>query len=216
MKKIASILLALTLFAWSCRSPKTVIEVAPTKPPVVTNALTYSYSADQIRYGKNNFKRGWANKNDVQLLYVTIMNNTDEPIHGSQLGFYWNGNKLKIVNNKLAAEKLRTRRFPKAAYIIPVVIVFYVAYEGLLALAGVNDDLDGDGFSDYPDFPKKKGANDPSEKMNFVQRKLYVFNIAGEIVYPHEKIEGFIAFESKKPIYELNVKLEHTDYKVVQ
>jgi len=216
MKKIASILLALTLFTWSCRSPKRVIEVAPTKPPVVTNALTYSYSADQIRYGKNNFKRGWANKNDVQLLYVTIMNNTDEPIHGSQLGFYWNGNKLKIVNNKLAAEKLRTRRFPKAAYIIPVVIVFYVAYEGLLALAGVNDDLDGDGFSDYPDFPKKKGVNDPSEKMNFVQRKLYVFNIAGEIVYPHEKIEGFIAFESKKPIYELNVKLEHTDYKVVQ
>lgn len=215
MKKIVSILLALTLFTWSCKGPKTVMEVAPTKPQVVTNALTYSYSADQIRYGKNNFQRGWANKNHVQLLYISILNNTEEPIHGSQLRFYADGNKLEIVNNKLAAEKLKTRRFPKAAYVIPVVIIFYIAYEGLLSLVGANDDLDGDGFSDYPDFPQKKEAKDPTENMNFVQRKLYLFNIAGETLYPHKKVEGFIAFKAKKPITELRIKSENTDYKVV-
>ncbi len=216
MKKITAILLAFTLFTLSCKSPKTVIEVAPTKPPVVSLDITYSYSADQIRYGKNNFKRGWANKNDVQLLYISVMNNSEEPVHGSQLGFYSEGNKLEIVNNKLAAEKLKTRRFPKAAYIIPVFIVFYVAYEGLLSALDVDDDLDGDGFSDYPEFQQKEKQKDPTEKMNFLQKKLYVFNIAAEIIYPQEKIEGFVAFKSKSPINELTIKLENTDYKVVQ
>ncbi|MCK3684032.1 hypothetical protein [Maribellus sp. YY47] len=216
MKKIASLLLVSILFCWSCKSPKSVIEVAPTKPPVVTSEITYSYSADQIRYGKNNFKRAWANKNNVQLLHLSILNNADDAIHGSQLGFYSDGNKLEMVNNRLAAEKLGTRRFPKAAYVIPVAIVFYVAWEVILEMVGVNDDLDGDGFSDYPDFPQNKEEKAPTEKMNFVQRELYLFNIASEIIYPHKKVEGFVAFRSKKPITELTIKLEDTDYKVVQ
>ena len=111
---------------------------------MVTKDLTYSYSADQIRYGKNNFKRSWANKNDVQLLYISLLNNAEEPIHGSQLGFYSDGNKLEMISNKLTADKLGTRRLPRTAYVIPVTIVFYVAWEVAKEMAGVNNAIDRD------------------------------------------------------------------------
>lgn len=199
-----------------CKPLENTIYLANTRPPVVRNDITYSYSSDQIRYGENNIKKGWANRNNVQVLNVTIINNSDHSIHGSQFLFYSNGEQLEIVNNRLASKKLKSKKFPSAVYIIPGVIVAVLIYAGLRSL--IEDDLDGDGFEDDildEGIKKNHKKQDPLYGLNLIQKQLYLFNIAEKIIPPNDQISGMIAFRSTKEINNLKIQVRKSDFEVI-
>ena len=217
MTKKVTIFIALYLLLFGCKPLENTISLANTKPPVVRKDITFSYSSDQIRYGENNIKKSWANRNDVQVLNVKIINNSNQSIHGSQFTFYSNGKRLEIINNKLAARKLKSKKFPSAVYIIPGVIVAVVIYAGLKNLIEGPSDIDGDGFDDNID--KESGETGknraPLAGMNLIQKQLYVFNIAEKIVPPNGQISGMIAFHSSTKIDNLDIHVRKTDYEVI-
>ena len=217
MTKKAVIFIPLIVLLLGCKPLENTILPANTKPPVVRKDITFSYSSDQIRYGENNIKKGWANRNDIQVLNVKIINNSNHSIHGSQFVFYSNGKQLEIVNNKLASRKLKSRKFPSAVYIIPGVIVAVVIYAGLKNLIEGPSDLDGDGFDDnfYPGDGEKSKNHDPLAGLNLIQKKLYLFNIAEKIVPPNGQISGMIAFHSPTKIDNLDILVRKADYEVI-
>lgn len=206
-----AVIIGTLVFFSACKPLENTVTLASTTTPVVREDITFSYSADQIRYSDNNIKKGWANRNDVQVLNVRVINNSNKTIHGSQLGFYSSGNYLEIVDNKLASEKLKSKKFPAAVYIVPIFIVGIVIYAGLMTL--VNDDgVDGE---DIPLPEKTDEAKDPLYKANLIQRELYHFNIAKQVLHPGEQISGFIALKSKETINELDIQVREVDYQVV-
>jgi hypothetical protein len=217
MKKTFSIFLMFSILLWGCKPLENSITLASTKPPVLREDITFSYSSDQILYGENNIKKGWANRNNVQVLHVKIINNTNHNLHGSQFGFFSNGDKLEIVNNQLASKKLKSKKFPSAVYIIPVAIIAIVIYAGIVNLLdGSSQDFDGDGFDDDRDdhIRKKDKAQDPLDGLNLIQKELYLFNIAEKIIQPGEQVSGMIAFRAKKPINELDIRIGKADFEV--
>lgn len=190
--------------------------LVPTHPPVVRKDITFSYSADQLNNPDNHIKKGWANRNDIQVLQINLINNLDKPIHGSQLRFFSNDQQLEIADNKLASKKLRTKKFPAVVYVIPIVLVGVVIYAALASI--VEDDINGDGFSDdtLPLPEKSEASKDPLYGANLLQKGLYNFNIANQIIHPGEKISGFIAFKSKTQIERLNIEIIELDYEVIR
>lgn len=215
MRKNVSIILAILILFASCKPYENSINLAPTHPPVVRKDITFSYSADQLNNPNNHIKKGWANRNNIQVLQISVINNSDKAIHGSQLRFYANNQQLEIADHTLASKKLRTKKFPAAVYIIPVVLVGVVIYAALTSL--VEDDADRDGFSDDTlPLPEKSEAKDPLYGANLLQKGLYNFNIAQQIIRPGEKITGFIAFKSKPQIEELNIEIIELDYEVLK
>ncbi len=217
MKKTISIFLLCSVFLWACKPFQNTITLARTEPPILRKDISYSYSSDQINYGENHIKKGWARRNDVQVLQVKIINNTDHNLHGSQFKFFSNGEKLEIVNHQLASKKLKSKKFPSAVYIVPVAIVAIIIYAGIVNLLdGASEDLDGDGFDDDTDIGIKKSdkAKDPLYGLNLIQKELYIFNIAEKIIEPGEQISGLIAFRSKEPINELNIQVEKAGFEV--
>lgn len=218
MKKIFSIFLLFSFLLWECKPLQNSITLVNTKPPVIREDITFSYSSDQIRYGENNLKKGWANRNDVRVLNVKIVNNTEHNLHGSQFAFFANGDKLEMVNNQLASKKLKSKKFPNAVYVIPVAIVAIVIYAGIVNLIDEpSQDFDGDGFDDERDnhIRKTDKAQDPLYGLNLIQKELYLFNIAEKIIRPGEQVSGLIAFRSEKPINELDIRIEKADFEVI-
>jgi len=217
MTKKVTVYIVLLLVLMGCKPLENTISFAKTKPPVVRNDITYSYSSDQIRYGENNIKKGWANRNNVQVLNVKIINNSNQNIHGSQFAFYSNGERLEIVNNRLASKKLKSKKFPSAVYIIPGVIVAVVIYAGIKNLIDDSPYLDGDGLDDNIDEGIKKAHKNhaPTDGLNLIQKELYRFNIAEKIVPPNGQISGMIAFRSSKEIDNLDIQIKKSDFEVI-
>lgn len=212
MKNILAFFIAIIMLASSCKPLENSVILANTKDPIVRTDITYSYSDDQIRHADNKLKKGWANRNDVQVLHVRIINNTEKTIHGSQLGFYTAGEQLEIVNNELASKKLKSKKFPTAVYIVPVFIVGYLMYAALLSLLDDNDEINGE---DLPLPEKSEEAKDPLYKANLIQKELYHFNIAKQLIHPGEQISGFIALKSRAKIDVLDIEVRDVDYEVV-
>lgn len=143
---------------------------------------------------------------------MTIINNSNKSIHGSQLGFYHESNYLEIVDNKLASEKLKSKKFPTAVYIVPIFIVGYVIYAGLISLLDSEDEFT---VEEIPLPEKSEDAINPLYNANIIQKELYHFNIAKQVLHPGKHISGFIAFKSKTEINDLNIQVREVDYKVL-
>lgn len=214
MKRAIAILVAISILFTQCTVPKNTVTLLKTKQPVVREDISFSYSADQIANRENNLKTGWAKRNNIQVLEVNIVNNTDKSIHGTQFSFVSNGKVLEIANNKLAAEKLKSRKFPKYVVFIPVFLIIAIVAG---ALEGDSRDLDGDGFDDDPNdfFGKKKANTDETKDYNLLQKGLYTFNISQKTLKPGEQLSGLIALKSKKSIEELDIQIRPVDFEVV-
>lgn len=217
MTKKVTIFITFSLLLAGCKPLENTISLANTKPPVVRNDITFSYSSDQIRFGENNIRKGWANRNNVQVLNVKIINNSNQSIHGSQFVFYSNGKKLEIINNELASKKLKSKKFPSAVYIVPGVIVAVVIYAGLKNLIDDSPYLDGEELDDNIDEGLKKAHKNhaPTDKLNLIQKNLYLFNIAEKILPPNGQISGIIAFRSSKAIDKLDIQVKKSDFEVI-
>jgi len=215
MNKIIAVFLAITLLFSGCKPLENNVIFVETKAPVLRNDITFSYSADQIRYSDNNLKKSWANRNDVQVLYVKIINNSDKTIHGSQLSFLNNSQKLEIIDNELASKKLKSKKFPTFVYVVPIIIVGLVIYAGLMSLCE-NDSEDDCFDNDLPgSIQKTEEAKDPLYGANLIQKELYSFNIAKQVLRPGEQISGCIAFKAKTSIDTLDIQIRDVDFEVV-
>ncbi len=215
MKRAFAIFMASTFLFTQCTIPKNAVTLLKTKQPVVREDISFSYSADQIANRENNLKTGWAKRNNIQVLEVNIVNNTDNAIHGTQFSFISNGEALEVANNKLAAEKLKSRKFPKYVVYIPVFLIIAIVAG---ALEGDSRDLDGDGFDDDPDnnlFRNRKVNKDETQGYNLLQKGLYVFNISERTLKPGEQLSGLIAFKSKKTIEELDIQIKPVDFEII-
>jgi hypothetical protein len=213
MKRVISTLIAISILFVQCSTQKNTITLSKTKQPVVREDITFSYSDDQISNGVNHLKTGWAKRNDVQVLNINIINNSDEPIHGTQFCFIAEGDTLEIVNNKIASKKLKTKKFPTYVFLIPPVLVIAVVYIGILSIVDIPNDLDNDGFQDEPILTvKKEEPKDELQGLNAIQKGLYTFNISEKTVMPNQQISGLIAFKSEKPINSLDIKIRKLDY----
>jgi len=213
MKRVISTLIVISILFVQCSTQKNTITLSKTKQPVVREDITFSYSDDQISNGVNHLKTGWAKRNDVQVLNINIINNSDEPIHGTQFCFIAEGDTLEIVNNKIASKKLKTKKFPTYVFLIPPVLVIAVVYIGILSIVDIPNDLDNDGFQDEPILTvKKEEPKDELQGLNAIQKGLYTFNISEKTVMPNQQISGLIAFKSEKPINSLDIKIRKLDY----
>lgn len=208
--RITAFLLSCLLFLHACKPFENTVSLAPVNPPVVRTDLTYSYSAEQIRYSNNHIKKGWANRNHVQVLQIELINNSEKPIHGSQLRFFNQGKQLELVDPVLASKKLKTKKFPTAVYVIPLFIVGLTLYYA--TIGQLYEDLPEEDWDTGPTVKKNK---DPLAKANRLQRELYNFNIASQIIRPGEKISGFIALRSEQPIHQLDIQIEKNDLEVI-
>lgn len=177
--------------------------------------INFSVFVDLVREPDNKLKKGWANRKDVQVFSIEIINISDKPIHGSQFGFYSDGKRLELIDNKLAAEKLRTKKFPAAVYIIPVVLVGVIIYAIIYSAVNPSDDVDGDGFSDLDNSSKKK-EKDPMKGANLIQKGLWGFNVASVIIHPGEKVTGLVALSSKEDIDKLEIQVNEADFEIVR
>jgi hypothetical protein len=213
MKKALSIFVASSILFAQCSTQKNTISLSKTKQAVVREDITFSYSDDQIANKESNLKTGWANRNDIQVLSINIINNSDEAIHGTQFCFINEGDTLEIVNNKIAAKKLKTKKFPTYIYLIPPALVVGVVYVAIMTLTYSKIDHDNDGFEDYPQLnAKKKKPKDELQGLNAIQKGLYTFNIAEKTLLPNQQLSGLIAFKSTKPIHTLDIKVRKLDY----
>ena len=129
--------------------------------------------------------------------------------------FYSNNTELKIINNEIASQKLKTKKFPAIVYIVPVIIVGIVVYAGVVSLIGKdNSEVVNDIIQENINEPEEE--KDPLDGLNPIQKELYTFNIAKQIISPGEQVSGFIAFRSKSIINELNIVVRDVDYQIVQ
>jgi hypothetical protein len=213
MKRAISIFILSSILFAQCSTQKNTISLSKTKQAAVREDITFSYSDDQIANKVSNLKTGWAKRNEIQVLSVNIINNSDEAIHGTQFCFVAEGDTLEIFNNKIAAKKLKTKKFPTYLLLIPPALVIVVVYVGILSIMDGPSDYDNDGFEDNTIFTVKKvEPKDELQGFNAIQKGLYTFNIAEKTLLPNQQLSGVIAFKSTKPINTLDIKIRKLDY----
>ncbi len=213
--KAISLVLAATLFFTACKPFENNISLAPFHPPVLRGDISFSYSSNQLENPNLHLKKNWAKRKNIQVLNIKIINNSEQAIHGTQFQFLSGGKPLKLVNNELACEKLGTRKFPKAVYIIPIAIVGIVLYAALMAAIEGDDDGYFEEDEDWGPRISSSKQKDKLEGLNKLQKGLYSFNIALHTLYPGEKLEGLIAFESATKIEELDIKVKEVGFRVI-
>jgi hypothetical protein len=213
MKRAISIFILSSILFAQCSTQKNTISLSKTKQAAVREDITFSYSDDQIANKESNLKTGWAKRNEIQVLSVNIINNSDEAIHGTQFCFVAEGDTLEIFNNKIAAKKLKTKKFPTYLLLIPPALVIVVVYVGILSIMDGPSDYDNDGFEDNTIFTvKNEEPKDELQGFNAIQKGLYTFNIAEKTLLPNQQLSGVIAFKSTKPINTLDIKIRKLDY----
>jgi hypothetical protein len=212
MNKTLSTFIILVILFTNCKTQKPLTAHSKTNQAEVNKEISYTYSSDLIRIEGSDIRKGWANRNDIQVLNINIVNNSAKPIHGSQFNFISENKNLETIDNKRASQKLKTQRFPKYVYIVPIILVGVVVYLGIKTLlkdTGTDELLD-----DNISLPEKDKKEEYS-KLNPIQKGLIVFNVAKQIVMTGEQISGLIAFKSKTPIEKLEIHIKAVDYEVV-
>ena len=197
----------------------------------ISGIRTWSYPQNQFdkqfdfRYvdhvlEKTGNKRGakWADRKNIHIISICLINNGKQPIHGTQLSFYNNGEKVKIMHNLWLARKVRQRISPLLLLAFPAFIVEAVLFHSH------DDDYDENCNSMYgPDEEDSYITNEIIEKefqrqadANFnLTKELMEFQLAKQILYPGKPIYGVVGIQSKSDLKDLRVISNQSNFKVL-
>ncbi len=67
MKRVISILIAISILFVQCSTQKNTISLSKNKQAIVREDITFSYSDDQIANKESNIKTGWAKRKTFKL-----------------------------------------------------------------------------------------------------------------------------------------------------
>ncbi len=175
---------------------------------------------DQFSFGyvdhlleKTNNKKGsrWARRKNIHVIGIRLVNNTDKPIHGSQVMFMNNGERVEIIHNKWLAKKVRQRFSPLMILWLPVLAIEAALFP---------PEEDHEGFTvDEPNYISKQAMREENKKRikaNFdLHQELMDFQLASKILLPGEIVNGVIGVKCKSDPGDLRAVVKPASFDVV-
>ena len=164
--------------------------------------FNFSYVDNLLEKTNNKSGARWAKRKNIHIIGIRLVNNTNKPIHGSQIKFYNNGEEVEIIHNNWLAKKVRQRISPLMILWLPVFIV-----EAALFPQDSDDPMGFDDDDQY--YISVEAANNQERKRmkaNFnLRNELLNFRLANKILKPDEIVNGVIGVKSKKRLTNLKV-----------
>jgi hypothetical protein len=181
-------------------------------------ALDFSYTDQVLKLTGNKRADRWANRKNIEVIAVKMINNGKHPIHGTQLQLFSGDKPIEIVQNEWLARKVRQRQSPGLFLTIPFMIIESAFWSKL-------EEDDDDPYSDtYPEedplliSAEVAEADEKRRKTaNFnLNEELKKFRVSSMIYQPGKPVFGVIGIRTRKPLEQLHWKVRQTDLEITE
>lgn len=173
------------------------------------STITFSFVDDVLEKSGNVRQAKWADRKDIKIIGIKLINNTTKPIHGTQVSFVLNDEKVELIHNKWLAKKVRQRVSPALILAVP----FFMIEELLFHR---HDDEDEYYYHDdsEPVYLTKEVVEQEEayrKKSNFNLREgLISFQLASKVLLPGRPVYGIVGFKTGQDLEDLKVEVNQT------
>ncbi|MGQ7871179.1 hypothetical protein [Sunxiuqinia sp. sy24] len=208
--------LLVILFVVCCSScavkHRTLTRVQNWSYPVgqMDSQLSFSY-VDNILEKTNN-KRGarWANRKNIHVVSIRLINNSKQPIHGTQLAFFNGDEQVELLHNEWLAKKVRQRFSPLMILFFPIALMEQAIFES-------DDDVYDNGVEhesitmsiaeDVDEFRVKENSTLRDEFMNF--------QLANLVLMPGKPVYEIIGVRGKSDLKTLRFVCRNSNFEIL-
>lgn len=152
----------------------------------------------------------WATRKNIHVVGIKLINNSKTPIHGSQLAFYSNEQKIEMLHNRWLARKVRQRISPLMGLAIP----FLFIEEALFHNEGEHD-INSPFYESNPQYITTEVTSREQKKRkqsnNNLQQELVGFQTADKTLFPGKPVYGIIGFKNTSEINNLKVSVKRQE-----
>ncbi len=215
MKKTGVIfILAIILFT-SCATQResfTSIKSWSYPPGQLDSTLGFSFVENVLGKVNYNQKEQWAHNKNIHIISVRLINNTSEPIHGTQISFQINGKKVETVDNKWLAKKIRKRSFPQMLVFLP----FYLIEDAIFH----SYDDEYDPYNIYEDFHVTNAiANEVDqeriESNNSLMLELIDNELYRKVLWPNTPVYSIVGIKYEGDISDLKATVSEAKFSII-
>ena len=217
MNRIISLLLLLLSVTSCAIQQQSISKIQDWSYPQVQfdKQLNFSYIDHVLEKTNNNRGERWAQRNNIHVLSVKLINTSDKPIHGTQISFMLNGEKAEILQNKWLAKKVRKRNSPLMVLFLPAFLI----EDAIFHQNDDNDYYNAD-YIHEPYFVTEevaKNVNKKRKKANLnLTEEFMNFQLASKILWPGETIYGLIGIRSNNELINLKATVSESDFFIVE
>lgn len=173
------------------------------------STITFSFVGDVLEKSGNNRQAKWAESKNIKIIGIKLINNTTKPIHGTQLSFFLENQKVELIHNKWLAKKVRQRVSPALILAVP----FFMIEELLFHRHDDEDEYYYHDDSEPVYFTKEVVEQEEADRKssNFnLREELISFQLASKVLLPGRPAYGIVGFKTTKPLDELKVLVKQT------
>ncbi len=181
--------------------------------------LNFSFIDHVLEKTNNNRGERWAQRNNIHVLGVKLINTSDKPIHGTQISFILNGEKAEILQNKWLAQKVRKRNSPFLVLFLPAFIIESAIYDAIFNNEdeyGINDHTNDMAFQSMSGKVANGYRNERKKANLSLTQEFMDFQIASKILWPGETIYGLIGIRSNNESINLNAEVSESDFFIIK
>ncbi|HKJ42734.1 MAG TPA: hypothetical protein VKA27_11610 [Sunxiuqinia sp.] len=158
----------------------------------------------------------WANRKNIHVISICLINNGKTSIHGTQLSFYNGDEKAEIMRNLWLGRKVRQRVSPLLILALPAFIIEDALFQS-------NDDEYGNTcsdpfFDDEPSITQKVVDQEFKKqvKANFnLTKELMNFQLANQALFPGKPVYGVVGIKCKGELNHLHVVVKDVDFQIL-
>ena len=219
MNRMISLLLLLLSITSCAIQQQSISKIQDWSYPQVQfdKQLNFSFIDHVLEKTNNNRGERWAQRNNIHVLSVKLINTSNKPIHGTQISFMLNGEKAEILQNKWLAKKVRKRNSPLMVLFLPAFLIedaiFHQNDEYLNN--SYNADYIHDPYFVTEEVAKKADKKRKKANLNLTQ-EFMSFQLASKVLWPGKPIYGLIGIRSKNESINMNAVVSESDFFIVE
>lgn len=174
----------------------------------------FNYVDNILSKTNNNRAARWAKRKNIHVISIRLINNTEKPIHGTQLSFFNGNKKAEVIPNRWLAKKVRQRFSPLMILWLPVFMIesaLWPKYDN----HSDNFWSEDDGFN-YISMEVAKESNNMRKNANFnLRHELLNFQLATQILEPGKIVYGIVGIRCKNDLKDLIIVSNEAKFNVI-
>lgn len=205
-------LIILTVLIVGCAAPhKSLSPIQTWDYPThqIDPHISFSFADGTLEKTGNKHSARWAKRKNIHVMAIRLVNNSEKPVHGTQLAFYTDEEQAEIMHHEWMARKVRQRVSPLMILALPALLI----EDAFLHRNNTdNQHYDEEQNEPYLTANLVDQENKRRTRANFnLQKELRSFQLANRVLLPGKPVFGIIGIKSKHSPERLKAVVRNQD-----
>ena len=217
-----SFLLVLSLSITSCVTQQQSLTVVKGWPhPQVQFDSNISLSLIDHVLEKTGNSRGerWAERKNLHVVSVKLVNNSNNPIHGTQVSLLINDKKAEVISNKWLAKKIRLRASPLSFLFIPTVLIEETIYDRIFNKEdeyGIDENTYDMEFHTISERVAEEYSNERKKSNSNLKTELASMELARKTLWPNQPVYCIVGIKTEDDISKMKALISESNFTIIK